>query len=198
MSVHDSSWLCNSKTQSKCSNQTHRQAIILILLSFQLVPQFPLGLKFSSSRADHPPLWSAQLSTGRASLWSEQPSRSLWWVPGTLSSSQPWEKSGRRWWCHAESEWSQHLPSQGHFCNWRALICPTYLFRLKYLSKVKMQRTPYQIHSILGPKHKNCAKKVTKQKTCSSHFLSPFALPCRKDSSTSASSSLWRYFLLQG
>lgn len=49
-----------------------------------------------------------------------------------------------------------------------------------------------------GTQIKNCAKKVTMRKTCLSHSPSIFALPCRKDSSTSASSFLWWYFSLQG
>lgn len=92
-------WLCDGNMQSEHPNQTHGQ-VILTPLSFQLVPQFPSGLKFSRCRADHPPLWSVQFSTGWASLWSEQPSPSLWWV--TLESrlqSRPWDRkeSSRRW-----------------------------------------------------------------------------------------------------
>lgn len=78
------------------------------------------------------------------------------------------------------------------------LICPRYSLRLKCLSEVKRERIPYQVQNALGPKHKKCAKKVTKGKICSSCSLSHSAFPCRKDSSTSASSSLWWCFSLQG
>lgn len=125
--------LCNSDTQSKCWSQTHQPETILVLLSFQVAPRFPPGLKFSSCPAGLPPLWSAPFWTGWECSWSAPLSRSSWWVPAPLPGALGSSSHGRGGraaevtvLCHSTVLWAPALPrpllqpwfAQDTHCDW--------------------------------------------------------------------------------
>lgn len=143
------SWVCHSNTQPKYWGQDIKQETILVL-SFQVVPQFPPGLKFSSCPADLLPLWSALFWTGWECLWSASPSPSSWWVlsPGDSTGDTAgagWTALGT---CSPTSTFATEGPwfAQDTHSDWN--ICQSLKWEKK--KKGKTERIPYQIQNTLG------------------------------------------------
>lgn len=153
MSVHGSSWLCNRNTQSKCSNPTHQQAITLIVLSFSAGATVSVRSEIFQLSC-RPPAFVIGAVVNWLGVFVIGTS-----FPFIVVSDFPWDTelksaagAGR------VTGGDSAMPSRRELstCSPKAAFqlkgpdLPK--IRLKYLSMVKMQRTPYQIQSTLGPK----------------------------------------------